>query len=139
MTSSHLNNLAKIGQIKAEPTNSLELEGLIHAGRVRLKDASNATLSIESRFDLAYNAAQSLALAALRWHGFRSTNRYLVFQVLPHTTGLGPEVWRVLAKCHERRNIAEYEGSFEIEDQLMSDLLSAALALSAKIDALVKS
>lgn len=23
----------------------------------------------------------------------------VVFQVLPHTLGLGPEVWRVLSKC----------------------------------------
>lgn len=52
-------------------------------GRVRLKDAANATLGLESRFDLAYNAAHALSLAALRWHGYRSENRYLVFQTLP--------------------------------------------------------
>ena len=103
-----------------------------------MKDASNTTLSIESRFDLAYNAAHALALAALRWHGYRSTNRYLVFQALPHTTGLGAEVWRVLAKCHERRNLAEYEGSIEIEEQLMNDLLSATQSLLAKIETLLK-
>jgi hypothetical protein len=137
MSSSHLDNLVKIGQLKVEPMHRRELDGLIHSGRVRLKDAGNAGLSIESRFDLAYNGAHSLALAALRWHGYRSTNRYLVFQLLPHTTGLGPEVWRVLAKSHERRNIAEYEGCLEIEEQLMDDLLSATLALSVKIDNLI--
>jgi len=42
-----------------------------------------------------------LCLAALRRLGYRAENRYIVFQVLPHTLGLGPEVWRVLAKCHE--------------------------------------
>ena len=26
------------------------------------------------------------------------------------TLGLGPEVWRVLAKCHDMRNRSEYEG-----------------------------
>jgi hypothetical protein len=137
MTSSHMDNLVRIGQLKIEPMNRRELEGLIHSGRVRLKDAGNAALSMESRFDLAYNAAHSLALAALRWRGYRSTNRYLVFQLLPHTAGLGPEVWRVLAKCHERRNLAEYEGCLEIEEQLMNDLLSATLALSMKIDDLL--
>ncbi len=139
MTSSNLKNLVKIGQLKIEPMNRVELDGLIHSGRVRLKDASNTKLSIESRFDLAYNAAHSFALAALRWHGYRSANRYLVFQILPHTAGLAPEVWRVLAKCHDRRNLAEYEGSFEIEDQLINDLLTATLALSAKIDSLIHS
>ena len=139
MISSNLDNLVKIGQLKIEPMNRLELDGLIYSGQARLRDAANITLSIESRFDLAYNAAHSLALAALRWHGYRCVNRYLVFQILPYTAGLGPEVWRVLAKCHERRNLAEYEGCFEIEEQLMSDLLIATLALSAKIDSLMSS
>jgi hypothetical protein len=28
----------------------------------------------------------------LRHSGYRAANRYIVFQVLPHTLGLGPEV-----------------------------------------------
>ena len=54
-------------------------------GRVRLRDAQNLELGVESRFDLAYNAAHAYSLAALRWHGYRSGNRYTVFQCLPHT------------------------------------------------------
>ena len=52
---------------------------------VRLRDAGNPANGLESRFDLAYNAAHGLCLAALRWHGYRPANRYIVFQVLPHT------------------------------------------------------
>jgi len=33
-----------------------------------------------------------------------------VFQVLPLTLGVGPKVWRMLAKCHDLRNVGEYEG-----------------------------
>ena len=44
----------------------------------RLKDASNPANSLEGRFDLAYNAAHGLCLAALRWHGFRADHRYIV-------------------------------------------------------------
>ena len=40
---------------------------------------------IESRFDLAYNPSHALALANLRWHGYRSDIRYIVFQCLQHT------------------------------------------------------
>ena len=72
MNSSPLNNLVKTGQLKAEPRHLAELQGLIHSGQTRLKDANNTSLSAESRFDLAYNAAHSLALAALRFHGYRS-------------------------------------------------------------------
>lgn len=133
MSSSNLESLLKIGQLKLEPKNRQEFDGLLHSAEVRLKDALNGMLSTESRFDLAYNAAHSLALAALRWYGYRyrPANRYLVFQVLPHTTGLGPEVWRIFAKCHQQRNLAEYEGNFEVEEQLLKDLLEATRKLSA--------
>lgn len=63
--------------LKAEPPDLRELEGLKRSGHARLRDALNTTLSIESRFDLAYNAAHALCLAALRWNGYRCANRYL--------------------------------------------------------------
>ena len=121
-----INNLEKLvdtGQLKKEPGNQLEFDGLVRSGRSRLNDARQETLAIESRFDLAYNSAHALSLAALRWHGYRSDNRYMVFQCLPHTLGLGPEVWRVLAHCHGIRNRGEYEGLFDVEEQLVTDLI----------------
>jgi len=133
-----LDNLVTIGHLKREPKNQLEFDGLLRSAKLRLDDAIKESLSIESRFDLAYNAAHSLALAALRWRGYRAINRYLVFQVLPHTTGLGSDVWRVLDKCHQRRNLAEYEGSFDIEEQLLIDLLNATTTLLKKVEKLTK-
>lgn len=126
-----LDNLVKTKQLKEEPFNILEFSGLTSSGEKRLKDANNLSLSLESRFDLAYNAAHSFALAALRWHGYRPADkqRYIVFQVLPHTIGAGQEVWRILDTCHKRRNVAEYEGYFEVEDQLFQALLSATQTL----------
>src|SRR5688572_17250771 len=96
---SPLENLAGPGKsLQPEPPDLKETQGLMRTGMARLQDASNAQLALESRFDLAYNAAHALCLAALRIKGFRSSNRCIVFQVLPHTLGLGPEVWRVLDK-----------------------------------------
>ena len=92
--------------------------------------------SLESRFDLAYNAAHALCLAALRWHGFRPANRYIVFQVLPHTLDLGPEVWRVLDKCHSVRNLGEYEGDLNIDDRLVVDLIAACRRVATKLELL---
>ena len=80
-----LDNLVRIGQLKAEPPAQAEFDGLVRSGQVRLADAANAALSLESRFDLAYNAAHALSLAAMRWHGYRSENRYQVFQCLTHS------------------------------------------------------
>lgn len=136
MTSSNLENLVKTRQLKREPGNQREFDGLVRSARVRLSDAQSQKISAESRFDLAYNAAHALALAALRWNGYRSDKRYIVFSCLPHTLGLGPEVWRVLALCHERRNLAEYEGHSEVDEQLLEDLIKATEDLMSKVNAL---
>jgi hypothetical protein len=93
--------------LKAEVSDAREFAGLVRAAESRLNDAKNRALALESRFDLAYNAAHGLCLAALRWHGYRANHRYIVFQVLRHTLGLGPAVWRVLARCHDIRNLGE--------------------------------
>ena len=110
---------------RQELVDARECENLVLSGKRRLLDAQNKALSIESRFDLAYNAAHALSLAALRRMGYRSGNRYIVFQVLQHTAGLGPEVWRVLSRCQDIRNLSEYEGGLDISDRLVDDLIIA--------------
>ena len=119
-------NLAGPGKPMAvEPPDAAEIAGLIRSGHARLADARNSALSPASRFDLAYNAAHALSLAALRRHGYRARHRHIVFQLLPQTSGLGPEVWRVLSKAHEHRNLAEYEGHVEVDQRLLHDLIAA--------------
>ena len=96
---SPLERLAGPGKsLVAEAPDAEEFTRLRNSGVTRLQDAENKSNSLAGRFDLAYNAAHALCPAALRYRGFRASNRYIVFQVLPHTLGLGPKVWRVLAK-----------------------------------------
>jgi len=135
MTSAELENLVHVGQLKREPPMAPEIGGLVRSGEARLADAVNRSLSLQSRFDLAYNAAHALALAALRLRGYRSENRFLVFQLLPHTLGLPSAVWRVLSKCHETRNLAEYEGAIDLDEGLVADLVKAAQAVRAALRA----
>ncbi|MGH6637507.1 MAG: hypothetical protein ACREBY_02750 [Polaromonas sp.] len=126
-----LENLSGPGKpLKAEAPDANEIAGLLRTGVARLHDARNTDLALESRFDLAYNAAHALSLAALRRLGYRAGNRYIVFQVLPHTLGLGPEVWRVLDKCHNTRNLGEYEGLLDVDERLVMDLIAATQAVS---------
>ncbi len=70
------------------------------------------------------------------WHGFRSNNRYVVFQALPHTLGLGPEVWRVLAMCHNTRNQGEYEGDLNVDERVVEDLIDACRKVAELVNAL---
>ena len=48
MANDKLENLAKTGQLKAEPASEEEVAGLLRSGAVRLADAKNEDLSKES-------------------------------------------------------------------------------------------
>lgn len=127
-----LENLLQSG-LKAEAPDGKECTGLLHSAIDRLNDAHNPALSFASRFDLAYNAAHALALAALRLQGYRSDKRYLVFQCLVHSLDVGKAQVRLLALCHERRNLAEYEGYMDADEALLAELVAAADVLLKQV------
>lgn len=131
-----LDNLVQIGRLKREPRNTNEVRRMLALARTRLADSSQVGLSPEGRFTSAYNAGHVAALAALRWHGYRSENRFLVFQCLVHTLGWPAQRWRILDSAHQKRNLAEYEGFLEIEESqieglrvVVSDLVHDVAAL----------
>ena len=126
MAIDELENLVKIHKLNPEPPDQNEFDGMVLAAATKLQDVQLAGLSVDSQFSLAYGAAHALALAALRWHGYRSDTRYIVFQCLPHTLDLPKAKWRVLDQCHQRRNLAEYEGHLEIDAQLLKELIVIA-------------
>jgi hypothetical protein len=138
MTLEKLDNLVKIRQLKAEPFDQAEFDGMVASAKRRLQDARLEVLSEESRFSLAYGAAHALSLAAMRWHGYRSDNRYLVFQCLEYTANLDTQKWRVLDKCHKLRNLAEYEGQLDITPQLLQELIGITGELLARVEASCK-
>ena len=133
-----LDNLVRIRQLKSEAAAQVEIDGLLRSGSARLKDAQLDGLSLDSRFDLAYNAAHAFSLAALRWHGYRSENRYTVFQSLEHTVKLPPEQWRVLDQAHRKRNLAECEGNLDIDRALVEALIRVAQEVGARVAGLGK-
>ena len=42
----------------------------------------------------------------------------------------------MLSKCHEIRNLGEYEGDLNVDERIVTDLIAAAQTVAAKIDAL---
>ncbi len=131
-----LENLLKTKQLKAEPPDRLEFEGLLESARRRLRDSQRQELSEDGQFSLAYGAAHALSLAALRWHGYRTEQRYLVFQCLQHTLGLEYRQWRVLSECHNVRNKAEYEGRLEISESMLRELIAVTEDVLRRVEAL---
>lgn len=139
MSKRQLDNLVTTGALKTEAPSVLEIEGLIRSGEARLHDAANESLSIESRFDLAYNAAHALSLAALRWHGYRPDKRYIVFQALAHTLALPASQWRVLESAHRLRNTVEYEGLANVDKELLDAVMRVTDEVAKRLRALAAS
>lgn len=115
-----LENLLKIGQLKAHPPNAEEIERLLAAAQRNLRDACITSISTETRFDAAYKAIMQSALAALMMHGYRpDTNRpghhMTVVQSLPLTIGMESRRIVVLDALRRQRNVADYTGD-DIDD-----------------------
>ena len=58
-------------------------------------------------------------------YGLQVTGRINViyFSSVMHTTELSQVHIRLFPKCHEKRNLAEYEGYYEVDEQLLSELI----------------
>jgi len=136
MTLERLDKLVETRLVNQEPPDQDEFDGLVERARRHLNDAQVVGVSEEGQFSLTYIASHSLALAAMRWHGYRTDKRYLVFQCLEHTLGIEKSQWRVLDKCHKQRNLAEYEGETEVDSQLLKELVQITNELLALVEAL---
>jgi len=134
MGKQELDNLVKIGSLKAEAPSRKEFDDMVASARLSLADAQNEDLETDSQFTLAYGAAHRFALAALRYHGYRSNNRRdVVFQTLVHTLGTDKADVQTFLKAHNERNLAEYEGRLDIEEKLVAGLIVATKRLESAI------
>jgi hypothetical protein len=130
---SALENLVRIGQLKAEPPADDEIATALRKAAIFLADAAIPSLSPPGRFMLAYDAAHALAFAALRANGYRPDSgrghRAVVFQALAITVDAPPQVWITLDRYHTRRNASAYGGMVEASAGEADDLLATARAL----------
>ncbi|MCY4420857.1 MAG: hypothetical protein OXC42_06345 [Gammaproteobacteria bacterium] len=121
-----------------EESTQDEVQSFITIGSQRLADAQNTGLSINSRFVLAYDACFSLAYAALRRSGFRANknaqgHRSTVISTLEHTIQLGRSKCRVVNYAHTKCNGMEYEGYFDVGNQLVDELIEIAVLINEKL------
>lgn len=130
-----LDNLVRIGQLKLEPPSRDETNSYLRKAAIYLRDAELEGMSPAGRFMLAYDAAHSLAFAALRAKGYRPDasrgHRAVVFQTLEATVGAPKELWVALDRYHTRRNASEYAGMIEASAAEADDLLDLARQLEA--------
>jgi uncharacterized protein (UPF0332 family) len=128
-----LENLLKIGQLKAHPPDAREIEQLLLAARRNLRDARVTTISAETRFDAAYKAIMQSSLAALMMHGYLpDTNRpghhMTVVQSLPLTIDIERKRVIVLDALRRQRNVADYTGD-DVDESTAENCIAEAVQL----------
>ncbi|MGH8377521.1 MAG: DNA-binding protein [Gammaproteobacteria bacterium] len=111
-----LDNLLKIGQLKAHPADRGEIQKLLAAAARNLADAGNTAISLETRFDCAYKIIMQSALATLMANGYRPSthvpgHQMTTIQSLAHTIKLNANRMVILDTLRKKRNLNDYIGA----------------------------
>lgn len=138
-----LENLLRIGKLKAHAADRAEIDRLLVAAERTLADAAVAGLSSDARLDLGYRAIMQAALAAMLANGYRPatsepSHHQLLIQPLPKTAGIAAERIRVLDAYRAARNLADYRGvpvSDAVAEECAAEARSVLAAVAAWVDA----
>ena len=128
-----LENLIGKG-LQQEPASPEELRRFLNKIATKLADAQSETLSLDSRFDLAYEALLQIGLAALRANGYRPDSRggldLLALQTLNTTIGYPREKLRLLDEFRRQRATGLYDGSFDPTKAEVQAILTTVIELN---------
>ena len=132
-----LENLLRIGKLKAHDATSAEIQRLLEAVKRNLADTAVTGISDETRFDAAYKAVMQCALAAMMARGFRPStsepgHHATLIQSLPLTLGIKNEVWIVLDALRRKRNANDYTGDVVTPD-MVTECIAQARALQTRL------
>jgi hypothetical protein len=132
-----LENLLKMGQLKAHPPDADEIDRLLTAAQRNLRDARVTSISAETRFDAAYKSIMQCALAAMMLNGYRpETNRpghhMTLVQSLPLTIGLESKRAVVLDALRRQRNVSDYTGD-DIDESATGHCIAEASRLIEEV------
>lgn len=133
-----LDNLLKIGRLKAHEADADEIGNLIAAANRNLADSRADNISTENRFDAAYKCIMQCSLAALMANGYRpDTNvpghHQTVIQSLPKTIGMDGTRLAVLDALRSKRNQSDYTGK-EIDSASLATCIDEAEGLLREVD-----
>ena len=136
-----LDNLVGRGLEKAAPGRE-ELARYLERIRRKLADSRQGSISLDSRFDLAFEALLQIALAALRANGYRTTSaaghQQLSIQALPKTLGVDPTRVRALEEFRKKRSAGLYLAEFEPSAAEVDALVQAVERLQKDFAAWLK-
>jgi hypothetical protein len=121
----------RAGWLRKYETSAKEISNILKLVERDLQDALQEGISLDWRFNIAYNAALQLATIILYTSGFRAgrgeSKHYRVIQTIPLIMGerLKP-IRDFLDICRRKRNISEYDAAGIVSEKEFNDLLKMA-------------
>ena len=127
-----MEKLEKRGLIEVRPTSPAEIANLLSVAERDISDAQVESVSLDARFNSAYNAVMILANAVLRCHGYRAKGQgqhKTVFDALRHMRGPWDAVRiNYFDTCRRQRNAAQYDRAGIASETQVKELLHKAKA-----------
>ena len=132
-----LANMVGRGLERAEPDRQ-EISRYLIKIRRRTEDAAKSAVSLESRFDIAFEALLLIALAALRANGYRATSeaghQRLVIRLLPESIGIDPVEIRIMDEFRKKRSLGLYEADFDPSDEEVKAVTDSVRSLLERLE-----
>ena len=120
------------------PPSRLGIRELLAVADRDLADADVRALSIEGRFQMAYGAALTAALAALTASGFRparESHHHRVIQSLSLTIGADAATVDTFDAFRKKRNASGYERINVVTEHECMEMIALALNLRRDVEA----
>jgi hypothetical protein len=132
-----LDNLVNRG-LQREPTDAAEIARFLAKVGTKLADSTSRSISLDSRFDLAYEAILQLGLTALRANGLRPDSRgghhILALQTLDTSIGFPKEQLRVIDQFRRRRAEGLYDDRFDPSEAEANALIEMAQRIKVHLE-----
>lgn len=132
-----LENLIGKGLVR-EPANAEEMRRFLAKIETKLADANATVVSLDSRFDLAYEALLQIGLAALRANGLRPDSRgghhVMALQTLNTSIGYPRDKLRLLDEFRRQRAAGLYDGTFQPSEVEVSSLIATVVSLKSHFE-----
>ena len=113
-----------------EATDADEMGRFLAKITAKLADCQSQSISLESRFDIGYEALLQCGLAALRARGLRPDSKgghhIMALQTLPTTIGFPKEKIRLFDAFRKQRAAGLYDGSFNPSEAELRALIESA-------------
>ena len=128
------------GALRTHKPARKEIAGLLALADRSLADAGIGGLSAEGRFQFAYNAALTMATAALHAAGYRTNSNApghhaITVESMEHTVGADAALVRKFDAFRRKRHRVSYDAPAAVSEPEVAELLALARQLQRDVEA----